>query len=301
MKTNPNMLATLKGKNFYPTLFTNTALNTDTNEPWWDGLDGDIPKNLIDWQGKPWQRGGETKAAHPNSRFTVSIYNSPTLSKEFDNPKGVPISAIILGGRRTQLIPLVVESFNWEHGVFLGARTGSETTAAAIHKEGVLRRDPMAMLPFCGYNMGEYFGHWLNIGKRLKHPPKIYTVNWFRTDENGKFIWPGFGDNIRILKWIVERAQQKVSAQDTALGRIPYLKDLSMEGSGVAQDNLEKLFEVTPAEWKNELSDIKKFLEQFGSRMPQEIWRHYSNLESFNNGSDDEYLDSIRYSDRGGA
>jgi phosphoenolpyruvate carboxykinase (GTP) len=302
MKTNPNMLKTLKDKKFYPTLFTNTALNTETNEPWWDGLDGDIPKNLIDWQGKPWQAGGGTKAAHPNSRFTVSIYNSPTLSKEFDNPKGVPISAIILGGRRTQLIPLVVESFNWEHGVFLGARTGSETTAAAIHKEGVLRRDPMAMLPFCGYNMADYFRHWLNIGKRLKHPPKIYTVNWFRTDENDKFIWPGFGDNIRILKWIVERSQEKVGAQDTALGRIPCLKDLSMEGAGVSKERLEKLFEINPAEWKNELSDIKKFLESFGSRTPREIWEHYNKLEKFlNNGSNDEYFNSIRYSDRGGA
>jgi len=278
-KTNPNMLKTLKTKKFYPTLFTNTALNTETNEPWWDGLDGVIPKNLIDWQGRPWQPGGETKAAHANSRFTVSIYNSPTLSQEFDNPHGVPISAIILGGKRTQLIPLVVESFDWEHGVFLGARTGSETTAAAIHKEGVLRRDPMAMLPFCGYNMGDYFRHWLDMGKKLKHPPKIFAVNWFRVDESGKFIWPGFGENIRVLKWIVERGRNKVNAQDTALGRIPYLNDLALEGVNVPREKLGKLFEVKPGEWKNELSDIKKFLEQFGSRTPKEIWAQYNKLE----------------------
>lgn len=302
MKTNPNMLKTLKGTNSYPTLFTNTALNTETNEPWWDGLDGEVPKNLIDWQGKPWQAGQETKAAHPNSRFTVSIYNSSTLSKEFDSPKGVPISAIILGGKRTQLIPLVVESFNWDHGVFLGARTGSETTAAATHKEGVLRRDPMAMLPFCGYNMGNYFKHWLNIGKKLTHPPKIYTVNWFRVDENGKFIWPGFGENIRVLKWIVDRTQNKVEAQDTPLGRIPHLKDIDLSGIDLPKSKVEKLFEINTEEWQPELADIEKFLGQFGKYMPQEVLEQYKMLKnSMNNGASDDYFDSIRYADRGGA
>jgi phosphoenolpyruvate carboxykinase (GTP) len=302
MKTNPNMLKTLKGTKFYPTLFTNTALNTDANEPWWEGLDGPVPQNLIDWQGRPWNSSSETKAAHPNSRFTVSIYNSPTLSKEFDNPKGVPISAIILGGRRTQLIPLVVEAFNWQHGVFLGARTGSETTAAAIHQVGVLRRDPMAMLPFCGYNMGDYFRHWLNIGSRLKHPPKIYSVNWFRVDDNGKFIWPGFGENIRVLKWIVDRAQNKVDAKTTPLGYIPYLKDLNLQGLSISKDSLEKLFEINPAQWQPELADIQKFLEQFGSRLPQEMLEQYQMLEkALNNHSNDDYFDSIRFGDRGGA
>src|SRR3989338_951311 len=226
MKTNPNMLKTLKGTRFAPTLFTNTGLNPRTNEPWWEGLDGDAPKNLIDWQGKPWQSGQESKAAHPNARFTASIYNSPTLSREFDNPKGVPISAIILGGRRSRLIPLVTEAFNWQNGVFLGARTGLETTAAAAHQVGVLRRDPMAMLPFCGYNMGDYFRNWLDIGKNLKHPPKIYSVNWFRADENGRFIWPGFGENIRVLKWILERVYGRAEAQETPLGLIPCPRDL---------------------------------------------------------------------------
>ena len=244
MKTNPNMIRTLKANKFYPTLFTNTALNIDTNEPWWEGTDGEIPKNLLDWQGNPWDASGGTKAAHPNSRFTVSIYNSPTLSKESDNPQGVPISAIIFGSRRTRIMPLVVESFNWQHGVFLGARMGSETTAAAIHQVGVLRRDPMAMLPFCGYNMGDYFQHWLNIGKRLTHPPKIFSVNWFRVDDEGKFIWPGFGENIRVLKWIVDRVNNRVKAHETPIGLIPYLEDLNLEGLNLHKEKLRKLFEV---------------------------------------------------------
>lgn len=278
MKTNPNMLRTLKGNKFFPTLFTNTAIDPKTNQPWWEGLDGQIPSNLIDWQGKPWQPGQDSKAAHPNSRFTVSIYNSPTLSKEFDNPQGVPISAIILGGKRTQLIPLVLEAFNWQHGVFLGSRTGSETTAAAVHKEGVLRRDPMAMLPFCGYNMGNYFKHWLSIGSKLTNPPKIYSVNWFRVDDNDNYIWPGFGDNIRVLKWIVDRAQNKVEAKDTALGRMPYLADLDLRGLNLPHDKLEKLFEVNPSKWEAELADISKFFNQFGNSLPQELWTEYKKL-----------------------
>lgn len=303
MKTNPNMLKTLKGTRFAPTLFTNTALNPQTNEPWWEGLDGDAPKNLIDWQGKPWQSGQETKAAHPNARFTASIYNSPTLSKEFDNPKGVPISAIILGGRRTRLIPLVTEAFNWQNGVFLGVRTGSETTAAAIHKEGVLRRDPMAMLPFCGYNMGDYFRHWLNIGKKLKHPPKIYSVNWFRADENGKFIWPGFGENIRVLKWILERVNNQVEAQKTPIGLIPHLRDLDLSGLNIPPRQLDKLLEVNPEEWQDELLDIEKFLSQFSGRLPKEILQEYQALKEQlnNNGSAEDIEDSLRFTDRGGA
>ena len=303
MKTNPNMLRTLRTDRFYPTLFTNTALDIDNNEPWWEGLDGAVPKNLLDWQGKPWDSAKDTKAAHPNARFTVSIYNSPTLSKEFDNPKGVPISAIILGGRRTQLIPLVTESFNWQHGVFVGARTGSETTAAAVHKEGVLRRDPMAMLPFCGYNMGDYFSHWLNIGKKLTHPPRIYSVNWFRADENGKFIWPGFGENIRVLKWILDRVNNQVEAQKTPIGLIPRLKDLDLSGLNIPARQLDKLFEVNPEEWQEELRDIEKFLSQFSGRLPKEILQECQALKEQlnNNGSAEDIEDSIRFTDRGGA
>ncbi|MFH1406693.1 MAG: phosphoenolpyruvate carboxykinase (GTP) [Candidatus Omnitrophota bacterium] len=271
MKTNPNMIRTLKKGTFYPTLFTNTALNKDTNEPWWEGLDGPVPGNIINWQGNSWDHSQDTKAAHPNSRFTVSIYQSPTLSKEFDNPKGVPISAIILGGRRTHVMPLVVESFNWQHGVFLGARMGSETTAAAIHKVGVLRRDPMAMLPFCGYNMGDYFAHWLNTGKKLAHPPKIFTVNWFRVDGTGEFIWPGFGENIRVLNWVVDRVNNRVGARETPIGLLPNINEIELSGLNIAKNNLEKLFEINHKEWAGEIGEIEKFFNQFGERMPKEI------------------------------
>ncbi|MDI7258544.1 MAG: phosphoenolpyruvate carboxykinase (GTP) [Thermodesulfobacteriota bacterium] len=278
MKTNPNMMKTLKNTCFYPALFTNTALDADTNQPWWEGMDGSVPKNLIDWQGKPWHPMQNGEAAHPNSRFTVSIYNSPTLSKEFDNPEGVPISAIIVGGRRTHLIPLVTEALNWQNGVFMGARAGSETTAAAIHQVGVLRRDPMAMLPFCGYNMGDYFSHWLEIGRRLTHPPKIFSVNWFRVDDRGGFVWPGFGENIRVLKWIVDRVHNRIEARETPLGFFPHWKDLDLDGLNIAKESLEKLFDVNPAEWQSELQDIREFFEKFGNHLPREIWQEYHTL-----------------------
>jgi len=286
MKTNPNMIRTLKAAKFYPTLFTNTGLNVDTNEPWWEGLDGPVPKNLVDWQGKPWDSSQATKAAHPNSRFTVSIYHSPTLSKEFDNPKGVPISAIIFGARRTQLIPLVMESFNWQHGVFLGARMGSETTAAAIGQEGVLRRDPMAMIPFCGYNMGDYFRHWLNIGKRLSQPPKIFSVNWFRVDEDGKFIWPGFGENMRVLKWIVDRVHNRIGAEQTPVGLIPHLKDLNLEGLNIPREKFGKLFEINMQKWTTEVDNVKEFLAQFGKHLPDEIRKECDALSKHVGGVD---------------
>ncbi|MDP3041707.1 MAG: phosphoenolpyruvate carboxykinase (GTP) [Candidatus Omnitrophota bacterium] len=301
MKTNPNMLKTLKAVNFYPTLFTNTGLDTDTNEPWWEGLDGAVPKNLIDWQGKSWDSSSGSKVAHPNSRFTVSINNCPTLSKEFDNPKGVPISAIILGGRRTQLVPLVTESFNWQNGVYLGARTGSETTAAAAHQVGQLRRDPMAMLPFCGYNMGDYFRHWLNIGKKLTQPPKIFSVNWFRVDDEGKFVWPGFGENIRVLKWIVDRVHNRVKAKQTPLGLIPDAQDLETGGLNITKEKMAKLFEINAQEWKQELQDTEKFLNQFGSRTPSEIWQEHKKLAEQLDNNVSEFEDSIHYGDRGGA
>ncbi|HHT9155481.1 MAG TPA: phosphoenolpyruvate carboxykinase (GTP) [Candidatus Tripitaka sp. YC43] len=278
MKTNPNMMRTLRANKFYPTIYTNTALNVETNEPWWEGMDGPVPKNLVDWQGRAWDSSQAGDAAHPNSRFTASIHNCPTLSKEFENPRGVPISAMILGGRRTQLIPLVVESFNWQHGVFLGARTGSETTAAAAHQVGMVRRDPMAMLPFCGYNMGDYFRHWINMGKKLTRPPKIFSVNWFRVDEKGKFIWPGFGENMRVLKWIVDRVNNRVEARGTPLGLFPYLKDLDREGLNIPEERLEKLFEVNPQDWQKELEDIEKFLGQFGNHLPQEIHQELNKM-----------------------
>jgi phosphoenolpyruvate carboxykinase (GTP) len=277
-KTNPNMLKTITKGNFYPTLFTNVALNNDTNEPWWDGLTETPPSNLIDWQGNKWRSENPNPPAHPNSRFTVSIGHCPTLSKEYNDPKGVPLSAIIFGGRRKKLIPLVVESLNWQHGVFLGSRMGSETTAAAAGKTGVVRRDPMAMLPFCGYNMADYFGHWLEIGKRCKNPPKIFSVNWFRTDENDKFIWPGFGDNIRVLKWVIDRVENKCDAKETPIGFVPNLKDMDMTDLKIPQNKREQLLEVNMAEWKDEIADIKGFMDKFGSRMPKELDEEYRKL-----------------------
>jgi phosphoenolpyruvate carboxykinase (GTP) len=273
LKTNPNMVRTLKAAKFYPTLFTNTGLDLDRNEPWWEGADGPVPGRVIDWQGKPWTPGQEGKAAHANSRFTVSLYNAPTLSREFDNPKGVPISAILLGGKRTQLVPLVAEAFDWEHGVFMGTRTGSETTAAAAGKTGVLRRDPMAMLPFCGYNMGDYFGHWINMGQRLKHPPKIYAVNWFRVDDAGKFIWPGFGENIRVLKWVLDRVNNRVGARETPIGLVPNSGDLDLSGLSIPKEKMERLFEVDRQGWQGELKEIDGFLGQFGAHLPAGIRR----------------------------
>ncbi len=277
-KTNPNMLKTLKRGTFYPTLFTNTALDIDVNEPWWEGLDGPVPHNLMDWRGNNWSPSEDGTAAHPNSRFTVSIYNCPTLSDEFDNPAGVPISAIILGGRRTRLLPLVVEAFDWQNGVFLGARAGSETTAAAAGRVGKLRRDPMAMIPFCGYNMGDYFGHWLAMEQKMTHPPKIFSVNWFRVDEEGEFIWPGFGDNIRVLKWILDRVNGRAQAKETPIGLVPRLNDLDLEGLHIPEEKMQKILEVDREDWDQELRDVKEFLNQFGDHIPEEIWADYDQL-----------------------
>jgi len=279
MSSNPNMMRTLRRGLFTPTLFTNVALNPETNEPWWEGLDGPIPENLLDWQGRPWKAPSKEKAAHPNSRFTVSIYNTPTLSPEFDNPQGVPISAIIFGGRRAHLIPLVVESFDWAHGVFLGARMGSETTAAAAGEVGVVRRDPMAMLPFCGYNLGVYFRHWINMGHRLVNPPKIFAVNWFRLDEKGRFIWPGFGENMRVLKWIVDRVKGRVEAKETAIGLLPRLEDLELDGLTVPRERIASLFEVKLPEWKGEVAEVRRFLKQYGQHIPREIQDDLEELE----------------------
>jgi len=279
MVSNPNMMRTLRRGLFTPTLFTNVALNPETNEPWWEGLDGPVPEKLLDWQGRPWKPGSREKAAHPNSRFTVSIYNTPTLSPEFDNPRGVPISAIIFGGRRGHLIPLVVESFDWSHGVFLGARMGSETTAAAAGEVGIVRRDPMAMLPFCGYNLGVYFRHWLNMGQRLSRPPKIFSVNWFRVDEHGRFIWPGFGHNMRVLKWIIDRVKGRVPARETPVGLIPYLDDLVVDDLNLPREKLAQLFEIKMSEWKKEVEEIRHFFQQYGQHMPRELLDHLEAME----------------------
>ncbi|OQA40255.1 MAG: Phosphoenolpyruvate carboxykinase (GTP) [Candidatus Omnitrophica bacterium ADurb.Bin314] len=253
LKTNPNMVKTLKNDKFFPTLYTNTGLDTENMEPWWEGLDGEVPSKLIDWQGHAWDKSRTTKCAHPNSR--------------------------LFGGKRAHLIPLVAEAFNWQHGVFIGTRMGSEITAAASALTvGTVRRDPMAMLPFCGYNMGEYFGHWLDIGKKMKNPPKVYSINWFRTDENGKFVWPGFGDNIRVLKWIIDRVHGHVDARETPLGLVPAVKDLDMTGLDIPKEKLEKLFEVKPEEWGQELAEIEQYFKTFGDTLPEAIWAEYHSL-----------------------
>ena len=282
MKTNPNMMRTLKGDSFYPTLFTNTALNPENQDPWWEGIDGPVPEKLIDWRGDPWHPGSGKPAAHPNSRFTVCIKQSPTLSPEFENPQGVPISAILLGGRRSRVMPLVLESFHWPHGVLMGSIMGSETTAAATGQVGRLRRDPMAMLPFCGYNMADYFRYWLEMGRKMTNPPKIFLINWFRTDEAGKFLWPGFGQNIRVLKWIIDRSSKSnpKEATETPVGFIPEKKSLELEGLQMQEENWRKLLAVDREEWKAELREGRTFLDQFGGRVPAKIWEEFKRLES---------------------
>ena len=271
-RTNPNMMAAIRRN----TIFTNVAVTQD-GLPWWEGINGIGPDSLIDWRGNRWSPGSD-KAAHPNSRFTVPARNCPSMSPHWEDPQGVPISAIIFGGRRARVAPLVYQSFNWQHGVFVGAGMASETTAAAIHAVGVVRRDPMAMLPFCGYNMGDYFAHWLRMGERLPHPPLIFHVNWFRTDESGRFLWPGFGENVRVLKWIVERVQGKADGVETPIGFVPAPGSLDLEGLNLPAETMEELLRVDRDAWQQELAEQQRFFEQFGERLPQEIWQEHAAL-----------------------
>ena len=246
------------------TLFTNVGLTAD-NQPWWEGLDTGTP--VIDWQGRPYDPTNGP-AAQPNSRFTVSAKRNPSYAPEADSPRGVPISAIVFGGRRRGVAPLVYEARDWNHGVLVGASVASETTAAAIGQAGVLRRDPMAMKPFAGYNYGDYWAHWLAMGAKLKHPPKIYHVNWFRRDADGKFLWPGFGDNLRVLEWIIDRCSSKAGAQETAIGNLPRPEDLDPEGLDLAPGALAQLLSVQAEEWRAEAADIEKHFDEYGSRTP---------------------------------
>ncbi len=267
-KTNPNMIKTLKNDRFFPTLFTNTAIDSGANTPWWEDLTDEPPANLIDWRGNPYDPSSGQPAAHPNSRFTASIYNCPTLSKEVDNPQGVPISGIIFGGRRSTTLPLVVESRDWEHGVFMASMMGSETTTAATGKVGVVRRDPMAMRPFCGYNMADYFSHWLGMGARVTNPPKIFMVNWFRKDEKGRFIWPGFRENSRVIKWMIDRIEGKSSGRETPLGIIPEYQEFELDGLDFDREGFESLFSLDPEDWEKEAGEVESFYEGFGERLP---------------------------------
>lgn len=272
--SNPNALATTKKD----TIFTNVVHDLDNNTVWWEGLDNNPPKNAIDWKGNKWdyrkydKKDKSTCGAHPNSRFTAKAVNCPCLSSEFNNPTGVPLSAIVFGGRRAKTAPLVYQSFNWQHGTFVGSIMASETTAAASGAVGVVRRDPMAMRPFTGYNMGDYFAHWLEMGKKIPHAPKIFHVNWFRTDDEGNFIWPGYGDNFRVLLWILARCEGTVGADETAIGYVPKPEDINVEGlDGVTTDTIRELVSVDHDSWKADLTNIREFYDLIGDRVPAEL------------------------------
>ena len=280
-KSNPNALAATR-KN---TIFTNVALNLDNNTVWWEGLDKNPPENAIDWQGRPWNgKTSEEKGAHPNSRFTAPAINCPVISDQFENPHGVPISAIVFGGRRAKLAPLVYQSRSWNHGVFVGSIMASETTAAAAGAVGVVRRDPMAMLPFCGYNMADYWQHWIDIGAGLDEDkaPKIFNVNWFRKDDDGNFLWPGFGDNMRVLEWIIKRCEGKVDAEETAIGFVPKAEDINLEGieDEVSEDQLKEILSVDNSLWEDEAKGIEEFYAKFGDRLPKALSDELNTLKA---------------------
>jgi phosphoenolpyruvate carboxykinase (GTP) len=251
------------------TIFTNVALRPD-GTPWWEGHDDPAPAEAIDWQGRPWTPGNGQLAAHANSRFTAPATNCATLSPEFENPEGVPIDAILFGARRQRRVPLVFEARNWQHGTYMGATLSSETTAAATGKVGVLRRDPMAMAPFCGYNFADYFRHWLDVGKNTARPPKIFRVNWFRTNDQGKFMWPGFGDNLRVLKWVLDRCDGTGKATETVIGNVPTVDAIEVDGL-VPRERMEELLTVDPAEWVEAVAGQDDFFSSFGDRLPKEM------------------------------
>jgi len=260
------------------TLFTNVALTT-AGDPWWEGKDGSPPNEAIDWRGNPWTPASKEKAAHPNSRFATPMRNNPVLDPEVEDPAGVPISAIIFGGRRSDTMPLVFQAEDWTHGVYVGASMASETTAAAIGAVGQVRRDPMAMLPFCGYNIGEYFRHWLETGKRLTNPPLIFHVNWFRKNTEGKFLWPGFGENMRVLRWIIDRCAGRGGAVETPIGEVPRPQDLDLEElPGVSAEQLRELLAVEPEEWARELQGQKEFLASLGPKVPKELMAEHEKV-----------------------
>ncbi len=267
-KSNPNAMKTIAKD----TIYTNVAMTPD-GDVWWEGKDGEIPEELTDWKGNHWTKKGSTeKAAHPNARFTAPMKNNPVLSRFAEDPDGVPINAIIFGGRRATTIPLVIQAFNWTHGVFFGSALGSETTAAATGQVGIVRRDPMAMLPFCGYNMGDYFAHWLEMQAEITNPPKIFMVNWFRRDKtNGKFLWPGFGENMRALKWIVDRARLRVGGEETPFGWVPKADDLDLSGLHISKDQVDQATAVDLDEWKTELESQGEFFEKFGEHLPEAL------------------------------
>ena len=281
-KSNPNALHTSM-KN---AIFTNVCHNLDDNTVWWEGLNDNPPEHALNWKGEPWDYRKYDKAdkvntsgAHPNSRFTAMAENCPCISDKFNDPAGVPISAIVFGGRRAKTAPLVYQSTSWQHGTFIGSVMASETTAAAAGAVGVVRRDPMAMRPFVGYDMGDYFAHWLKMGKMIKHAPKIFHVNWFRTDDNGHFIWPGFGDNMRVLMWILARCEGKVSAKETPIGYVPHAEDINIEGLNIDLATVEGLLSVDKELWLEDCKAIHDFYAQVGERVPAELYDELAALE----------------------
>ena len=272
-KSNPNAMATIRKNTFY----TNVLKKPD-GTVWWEGMDGEAPKEGIDWRGNHWTGDSKEKGAHPNSRFTAPASQCPSISPHWEDPKGVPISGILFGGRRAKVAPLVYQARSWQHGVFIASTMASETTAAAMGKVGVVRRDPMAMLPFCGYHMGDYFSHWLSMGKRLLNPPKIFHVNWFRTGGDGKFLWPGYGENLRVLRWVVERCNHRGEGVDSPIGVLPPLSAIDRTGLSLSEETLKELFDIDQAMWRGEGVSQSEFFRTLGDRLPKELWDEHASL-----------------------
>jgi phosphoenolpyruvate carboxykinase (GTP) len=261
-------------------IFTNVVYNLDDDTVWWEKFDENPPENGLDWQGNPWNgKTAKEKGAHPNSRFTAPAKNCPCISSQFESPEGVPLSAIIFGGRRAKTAPLVYQSRNWQHGVFVGSTLASETTAAASGKVGVVRRDPMAMLPFCGYNMGDYFAHWLEMGEKMSNAPKIFHVNWFRTNDRGEFIWPGFGDNFRVLEWILKRCENEVDAVETPIGNLPYAEDINFEEMSISEETVDNLLKIDVNSWLEDGRGIEEFYAKIGDTVPEQLKEELKNLK----------------------